>query len=271
MAAPADARRLRGPIRALLWLGVVVVAIACGVLLVYFGTRSTYWRVVIDRFPYVLTGNQQWWPIRGGFIANVYISAICMVIGTAVGVFVGIAQISRFPPLRWLAWLVTHFFRNSPWLVVLYAMLFLLPFRFELFGYDLVFPAVAKAIIGLALPAAANVSEIVRGGIQSIETGQWEAALSLGYTRWGAMWRVILPQALRRMIPPWMNLYAIIAMGTALTNLVGVSEGLTAVRRILELEGGSYAIPFYIILMALFMAYCYPIARQSRKLENRFK
>src|SRR5699024_8548234 len=165
----------------------------------------------------------------------------------------------------------TYIFRNSPWLVVLYAMLFLLPFRFELFGLDLRFPALAKAVIGLALPAAANVAEIVRGGIQSIEASQWEAALSLGYTRRGALWHVILPQALRRMIPPWMNLYAIIAMGTALTNLVGVNEGLTAVRRVLNLVGENYAIQFYIILMALFLAYCYPIARQSRRLERKLR
>lgn len=270
MALQAEPRRSSGTLRALTWLGALVLVAVCLAVLVHFGARSPYWSVVIDRFPYVLTGNQQWWPIKGGFVANVYISAICMVIGTVVGVFVGVAQVSRIPPVRWVSWLLTHFFRNSPWLVVLYAMLFLLPFRFELFGIEFIFPATAKAIIGLSLPAAANVSEIVRGGILSIETAQWDAALSLGYTRWGVMRRVILPQALRRMIPPWMNLYAIIAMGTALTNLVGVSEGLTAVRRILELVGGSYAIPFYIILMALFLAYCYPIARQSRKLENRF-
>jgi polar amino acid transport system permease protein len=256
--------------RTLIGLAILILVAACLAVLVYFGARNPYWRIVVNRFPYILTGNAQWWPIAGGFVANVYISAACMAIGTLVGVFVGIAQVARFRPLRWVAWLLTHFFRNSPWLVVLYAMLYLLPFRFELFGIDLIFPSIAKAIIGLSLPAAANVSEIVRGGILSIETGQWEAAFSLGYTRWGVMWHVILPQAVRRMIPPWMNLYAIVAMGTALTNLVGVSEGLTAVRRTLEVVGGEYAIPFYLILLALFIAYCYPIARFSRKLESRF-
>ena len=117
---------------------------------------------------------------------------------------------------------------------------------------------------------AANISEIVRGAVQSIPSGQWEAARSMGYSQ-SQIWRlVILPQAVRRMIPPWMNWYAILTMATTLTNLVGVPEGLTAVREVLELEGEQLAIPLYTLLMGLFFVYCYPIARWTQKLEQRF-
>ncbi|NES21124.1 MAG: ABC transporter permease subunit, partial [Symploca sp. SIO3E6] len=129
------------------------------------------------------------------------------------------------------------------------------------------FSPVAKSIIGLSLVVAANISEIVRGAIQSIPSGQWEAAEAMGYTRRQILQLVILPQAVRRMIPPWMNWYAILTMGTTLTNLVGVPEGLTAVREVLELEGEGLAIPLYTVLMLLFFIYCYPIARLTKELE----
>ncbi|MGN8159779.1 amino acid ABC transporter permease [Salinisphaera sp. RV14] len=251
--------------------GVIAILTAIAVVVIVTQTTLDYWATIWHRVPYLLTDNQQWWPIEGGFAANVGISIACMIIGTVLGTFVGLGQVSRWRAVSAPMWLITQFFRNSPWLVVLYAILYLFPYRLELFGFSFVFPSVAKAIIGLSLPAAANVSEIVRGGVQSIPSTQWEAAASLGYTRRQAMYRIILPQALRRMIPPWMNLYAIITMGTALTNLVGVDEGLTAVRRVLELLGENYAIPLYGILMLLFLIYCYPIALASRKLEARFR
>ena len=116
---------------------------------------------------------------------------------------------------------------------------------------------------------AANISEIVRGAIQSIPSGQWEAARAMGYTSNQILRLVIFPQAFKRMIPPWMNWYAILTMATTLTNLVGVPEGLTSVRQVLELEGERFAIPLYTILMLLFFLYCYPIAWWTRKLEQR--
>ena len=249
-------------------VGIVVLALG---YVTAVHTDLKYWETVLHRIPYVITDNQHWLPIKGGFCANVFISFICMAIGTCLGTLMGLGQIARHKALARFMWLCTQLFRNSPWLVMLYVMLYLFPYRIEVLGVTFVFSAMIKAIIGLSLPAAANVSEIVRGGVQSIETTQWEAAFSLGYTRRHAMWRVILPQAVRRMIPPWMNLYAILTMGTALTNLVGVNEGLTAVKRILELLGETYAIPFYSILLLLFFLYCYPIARFSNRLEARVR
>ncbi len=147
-------------------------------------------------------------------------------------------------------------------------MLYLLPFEINIGAVTIPFSSATKSIIGLSLVVAANISEIVRGAIQSIPSGQWEAALAMGYTNLQILWLVILPQALRRMIPPWMNWYAILTMGTTLTNLIGVSEGLTAVRQVLELEGEAFAIPFYGFLMFLFFIYCYPIAFLTRRLEK---
>ena len=228
------------------------------------------WQTLINRLPYILIGNQNSWEIKGGFAMNIGISFASMAISTILGVFLGLAQIAPQRLIRWVSWFLTQFFRNSPWLVILFVMLYLLPFQVNLGFGRIEFSSTVKSILGLSLVVAANISEIVRGGIQSIPSGQWEAATAMGYTRRQILWLVILPQAVRRMIPPWMNWYAILTMGTTLTHLVGVPEGLTAVRQVLELEGESLAIPLYGILMLLFFLYCYPIAWLTRKLEQRF-
>ena len=226
------------------------------------------WQTLINRLPYILIGNQESWAIKGGFALNIFISLVCMVLGTIVGIFLGLMQLTPQKIIRSVAWFLTQFFRNSPWLVILFVMLYLLPFEISLGSLTVPFSSTTKSIIGLSLVVAANISEIVRGAIQSIPSGQWEASVAMGYNRRQILQLVILPQALRRMIPPWMNWYAILTMGTTLTNLVGVSEGLTAVREVLELEGERFAIPLYGILMLLFFLYCYPIARWTRKLEK---
>ena len=228
------------------------------------------WQTVIRRLPYILIANQNGWAIKGGFVMNIIISLACMVISTIVGVLLGLAQIAPQKFMRWLAIFLTQFFRNSPWLVILFVMLYLLPFQLDLGFTSIEFSNLAKSIIGLSLVVAANIAEIVRGAIQSIPSGQWEAAAAMGFTRGQILRLVIFPQAIKRMIPPWMNWYAILTMGTTLTGMIGVPEGLTAVREVLELEGERLAIPFYSILMLLFFLYCYPIARWTRKLEKRF-
>lgn len=214
----------------------------------------------------------RWAPlIFQGFLFNILISFLAMALGTCAGVLMGIAQVSLFAPLRRLSWALTQFFRNAPWLVLLFYAMFLIPFEFNLLGVAVTFPAWVKAIIGLALPVAANVSEIVRGGIRSIPAGQWESADALAFTRRQAMWMIILPQAFKRMIPPWMNLYAILTMATTLISIVGIQDSLTITRAALASESRpELMIPMYLLLLLMFFAYCYPIARATMVLERRF-
>jgi polar amino acid transport system permease protein len=219
-----------------------------------------------------LTALVRWAPlIFSGFLFNVLISFLSMALGTAVGVLVGIAQVSLLTPVRKTAWGLTQFFRNAPWLVLLFYAMFLLPFEFRVFGVTIAFPAWIKAVIGLSLPVAANVSEIVRGGIQSIPASQWESAEALAFSRRQTMWMIILPQAVKRMIPPWMNLYAILTMATTLISVVGIQDGLTLTRAALVAESRpELMIPMYLMLLVMFFAYCYPIARATLSLERRF-
>jgi polar amino acid transport system permease protein len=214
----------------------------------------------------------KWTPLLAqGFALNIAMSFLAMAIGTVIGVPLGLAQISLLLPVRAGSWLVTQFFRNSPWLVLLFYCMLLLPFEVHIGGVTIPLPGWVKSTIGLALPVMANVSELVRGAVRSIPFTQWEASESLAMSRRQTLTMVILPQCIKRMTPPWMNLYAILTVATPLTSVVGVSEAMTLTGDILSSEGRSeLLVPLYLYLLLWFFLYCYPIARATVALEKRF-
>jgi polar amino acid transport system permease protein len=214
----------------------------------------------------------KWTPlIWSGFLFNLLVSVASMALGTAVGFALGLGQVSLRKPVRDAAWAITQFFRNAPWLVLLFFAMFLLPFELRLGTLIIPLPAWLKAVVGLSLPVMANVAEIVRGGIGSIPSGQWESAESLAFSRMQTLWQIVIPQAVKRMIPPWMNLYAILTMATTLISVVGIQDSMTLTRAALVAEARTdLYLPFYFLLLLLFFAYCYPIARLTLLLERRY-
>lgn len=220
----------------------------------------------------VLTMLLDWTPtLAKGFGFNVLISILAMSIGTVLGVGLGVLQVSPNGVLRRAAWAVTQFFRNSPWLVLLFYCILLIPFQITLFGVTVPFPGWIKAVIGLSLPVMAYTSEFMRGAIQSIPTGQWESAASLGFTRGQTLRNIILPQTVKRVLPPWMNLYAVLTMATPLVSIVGVNEVMALTRAALSAEGRvDLLIPMYFYILCWFFLYCYPISALTGRLERRF-
>lgn len=215
-----------------------------------------------------------WIPfILDGFALNLLMSVTAMAIATVTGVILGFMQISRTALVRLPATFVTHLFRNSPWLVILFAIMLLLPFQMRLPGVGLILiPDWIKAIIGFSLPVMANVSEILRGAVASIPTGQWESAESLAFSRYQTLRHVILPQCIRRMLPPWMNWYALLTLMTPLASILGVSEALGHTQAAMEAAGSrpEFLVPFYGFLMMIFFVVIYPISLVTRRLERRF-
>jgi polar amino acid transport system permease protein len=215
----------------------------------------------------------KWSPLLlWGFLFNLAISVLAMSLGTVVGLGLGLMQLSMLRPVSAVAWFLTQFFRNAPWLVLLFFAMFLIPFQFRIFGVTVPFPDWVKAVIGFSLPVMANVSEIVRGAVRSIPSGQWEASESLAFSRRQTMWMIILPQCLKRMLPPWMNVYSLVTMATVLASVVGVSEMLTLTSQVHAAEGGRPELlaPLYGFALLCFFAYCYPINLWTVRLERRF-
>jgi polar amino acid transport system permease protein len=229
---------------------------------------QTVWQTLVKWTPLMMFGPEGEF---GGFVLNIVVSFIAMALGTFLGLWLGLGQVS---PNRFISrgsWAITQLFRNSPWLVLLFYFMLLLPFFIRIGDTRIEVSGWAKATFALSLPIMANVSEIVRGSIASIPTGQWDSAESLAFTRAQTMWRIILPQCIKRMIPPWMNWYCILTMSTPLISILGVNDGMTLTQDALAAEGRSeYLIPMYLWLMSWFFIYSYPIAMLTRKLENRF-
>ena len=216
----------------------------------------------------------KWLPllVTKGFLLNVVISFFTMFFGTIAGLFLGLGRVSNIKLIRGASWVIVQLFRNSPWLVLLFIVMLTLPFEIRIGDTYIPVPDWMKAVFGLSLPIMANLAEIVRGAIQSVPSAQWEAAESLAFTRRQILWQIILPQCFKRMIPPWMNWYAIMTMATPLVSLLGVAELVTLSRQAMEAEGNnpSLLVPFYGFALIIFFAYCYPIARLTMRLEKKF-
>lgn len=254
-----------------LWHGVLLVIL----FLLFAGIAEAQSQAEPDKGP--LATLFRWIPVLlwkngNGFVLNLTISFLAMAIGTVAGMALGLAQVSLLAPVRAGSWFTTQFFRNSPWLVLLFCIMLLLPFEIELGSTVFKIPDWTKATIGFSLPVMANLSEIVRGAVQSIPTSQWESAESLAFTRRQTMWMIILPQCFRRMIPPWMNWYAILTMATPLCSIMGVEESVRLAQDAMTAEDSRTELlgPFYVFLLIVFFIYCYPIARWTIALEKKY-
>src|SRR6478736_10337010 len=136
-----------------------------------------------------------------------------ILLGTLIGLFVGIVRLRRLPVIDWLLVAYIEVFRCTPLLVQIIWFYYALP---VILGIDI--PAHVAATLVLSLYTGAFYAEIVRGGVNSIERGQWDAARALGLRQIQLLRLVILPQALRRMIPPFMNQSIIQLKNTSLVS-----------------------------------------------------
>lgn len=164
-----------------------------------------------------------------GLALTVLISIIAMALALVVGLMIALMGRSKFLPLRLFASLYIWIIRGTPLLVQLVIIYTGFAaaniFRFEdiTIGF-LIKGAVQAAIVALMLNESAYISEIVRGGLESIERGQTEAAVSLGMTPLSAMRWIIVPQAIRVMVPPLGNSFNGLMKSTSILSIIGVAE-----------------------------------------------
>src|SRR5262245_2010339 len=164
----------------------------------------SFWQVLDQRGWYFLD------TLLGGWPATVVVASGALVFALIVGLVVALLRISRLSLLRIPAIAYIEFFRGTPALVQLFVIYFGLP------DIGIEPSPLQAAIIGLGLNGAAYLAEIYRAGIESIHQGQMEAALSLGLTPLRAMRYIVLPQALRTMLPPITNFAIVLLKDTAI-------------------------------------------------------
>jgi len=219
------------------WAASIVVGVCLGGLGYSMATTPSYkWDSV---FSFFTDGR-----VVSGLLETLLLTVVAMAIGVSLGTLLAVIRLSPNPLLSGASWLYIWFFRGTPVLVQLifwYYFSALYPTivigipggpAFAHFSANDVITPFIAAILGLGLNEAAYMAEIVRAGILSVDTGQNEAAQSLGMTRLQAMRRIVLPQAMRVIIPPTGNETISMLKTTSLVSVIAVTELLYAVEKI---------------------------------------
>ena len=208
--------------------------------------------LVVNSFPLLLVGAG----------VTIKITALSVALGVVIGLFVGIARISRIKLLRVLAAIYVDFFRGTPLLVQIFLVYFALP----VITGQRVDPFVA-AIGSCGINSGAYVAEIFRAGIQSIDKGQWEAAKTIGLNYWQTMKEIILPQAFKRVLPPYINEFIVLIKDSSLLASIGAVELLHGAQ-VLGANYYNYMIPL-LCATVMYLVMTMTISHFARKLERR--
>jgi polar amino acid transport system substrate-binding protein len=200
-----------------------------------------------------------------GAVVTIFITAMGMTLAILLGLPIALMRLYGPAPMRWAATIYVEFFRGIPVLLLLY---------FLYYGLASISPALElgplqAAILGFGLNYAAYESEIYRGGIGSVPVGQWEAAASLGMPASMTFSRIILPQAVRVILPPMTNDLVALFKDTSVVSIIAVVE-LSKEYQILTKSGGGY-LQIGLTTAILYLVMSVPLGYLSRYLEGRWK
>ena len=204
-------------------------------------------------------------------LKSAWFEAVLMTMTYAVGTIVGgliigvVCGVALLFPYRWITIpinIYVQFFRCTPLLIRIVWFFYALPI---VLNFNL--PAWAAAGLGLTLYMGAFCSEIFRAGVMSIDKGQWQAARALGMTYLQLMRRIILPQAMRRMVPPFVNQSVLQLKNTSLLYVVAVPDIMYVSSQI---TSNTYRpLEVYTFAALLYFALLYPLTQLARRLESR--
>jgi polar amino acid transport system permease protein len=198
-----------------------------------------------------------------GLKASLLIALTSVVLGLFIGCFVGTAHLSRSPAVRAVAKIYLEAFRIIPVVVWLFVAFFAIPIAF-----NLTVSGEAAAILIFSLWGGAEMSDLVRGALTSIPIAQYEAGRALGLSETQLHRQVIVPQAIRRLLPGAVNLVTRMIKTSSLVVLVGVVDVVKRAQQIIERT--HEALPLYAFLFVLFFILCYPLSLLSRWLERKW-
>ena len=219
----------------------------------------SFWNFLVTYWPRLLSGT----------LVTVEIFLLATMLAVVIALVMGLMKLSSNRAVRWIAVTYIEIFRGTSLLIQLYWIFFVLP----LFGLTL--EKFNAGFIGVGMNLGAYGAELVRGAIQAVPKGQWEAAYALSMSPAKRMWRIILPQAFVIMLPPWGNLLIELLKYSALVSLIGVADLMFQVKQInsstfLSAQAFGAALIIYYILARLLLtpAARWVETRMRRKLQR---
>ncbi|MFD7261208.1 amino acid ABC transporter permease [Streptomyces sp. NPDC059874] len=249
------------------WVSAVAVAVILGWLIYAFSQGKVIWGTVGDKLFDA--------SVIDGLWNTIVISVLSMLLGLVLGILFAVMRLSNNPVTSFVSWLYIWFFRGTPVYVQLLVW-FSLPLIFQYINLgpiyknetvDVMTPFMV-ALLGLGLNEGAYMAEIVRAGIQSVDEGQSEASHALGMTRTQTMRRVVLPQAMRVIIPPTGNEFINMLKTSSLVSAVQYTELLRASSNIGSTAGA--VIEMYFVASIWYLALTSVFSVGQYYLERRY-
>ena len=260
------------------WRPALAVGVFIG--LFYLSTRRFLWRrelVYLWIAALVLIGVLMWGGVLGlpfvsqerwgGLPVTLILATFGLAFGFPLGILVALGRRSQLPAIRSLCVLYVELIRGVP----LISLLFMASVMFPLFmpgGFNI--DKLLRAQIAIVLFAGAYLAEVIRGGLQAVPRGQHEAADALGLSYWRKNGLIILPQAIRHVIPPLVNTFIAFFKDTSLVLIIGIFDLLTTAKTaIIDPVWQQFSVEVYLFVATIYFAFCFAMSRFSRRLESQ--
>lgn len=248
-----------------------IAAVAIMVLLIAWLIRA----FALGKIAWDVTGEYLFWPtILMGVVNTIWMSIACMIIGIVIGVLVAVMRGSPNPVLRNVAVGYQWFFRGTPvilQLLIWFNLALVFPWLgvpgFQVRTVEVITPAVAT-LLGLGLNQGAYTSEVMRAGLLSVDRGQYEAAQAIGMGYWASLKRIILPQAMRVVIPPLGNEFIGLVKMTSLASIIGFADVLRTSQDIYYVN--ARVIELLMVAAAWYLVVVTILSIGQSRLERRF-
>lgn len=209
----------------------------------------------------------QYWDVFliKGLSITLLLSVLTVFFGTILGALVALGKMSRFKPLRFLVTAYVEIIRGTPILLQLYVGYFIVPLALPFLGVS----TFASITVALIINSSAYVSEVIRSGIQAVDGGQTEAARSLGLNKSQAMLKVVLPQAVKNILPALGNEFIMVIKETSLASTFFVGDLMTSY---LTVKGATYlSFESLMIVGAIYFILTFSLSKVVGVFERRLK
>ncbi|MEO1091840.1 MAG: amino acid ABC transporter permease [Pseudomonadota bacterium] len=288
--------RVRG--RRIGWLDVVLLALvaAAAVWVIHrVDTRLTYtwnWSMIPGYVVFFDEATGTWRSnlLLDGLVTTLRMTVAAGIMALVIGALMAVARVSNVPSIRWLARTYVELVRNLPPLIFIFVFYFFIsgpvinllgvadwareldgPARqvmAVLFGPPERFANFVTGTVCLALFEAAYVTEILRAGIQAVSQGQWEASQALGLSRWRTLRLIVVPQAVRKVVPPLTGQLISLVKDSSIVSLISVQELTFAGQQISVATRKVFEV--WLTVAAFYFAICFTLSVVSRRLERHF-